>query len=99
MKRSISLLLVSIFALCIIGCGETERDYYDDIVIALQEPSEKIIIREWRYLLGSGSDIYYQKDNSDALLLGKTTGADDGFCPFNEGLYELTQNGNEITVK
>lgn len=98
-KRILLLLFVSTLLFSIIGCSASEREYHEDIVIALQDPSEKIIIREWQYLLGSGADVYYQKGNADAVLLGKTTGADDGFCPFKEGLYELIQNGDEITVK
>lgn len=43
--------------------------------------------------------MYYQKDDSEPFLLGKTTGGDDGFCPFDEGLYELTQDGEAVTLK
>jgi hypothetical protein len=33
------------------------------------------------------------------VLLGKTTGSDDGFCPFKKGMYEITQEGDSITIK
>jgi hypothetical protein len=92
--------LVVLLAFC--GCdseGASEREYYDDIYFTLQDASEKLIIKEWSFLLGSGSEVYYQKGDDDPILLGKTTGGDDGFCPFKEGLYEITQDGRSVTVK
>lgn len=92
--------LVVLLAFC--GCdseGDFEREYYDDIYITLQDESEKLIIKEWSFLLGSGSEVYYQKSDDDPILLGKTTGGNDGFCPFKEGLYEITQDGRSVTVK
>ena len=99
MKKSMSFLLAVLLIFSFYGCDSTEREYYPDIVIELQNPSEKIIIKEWRFLLGSGADVYYQKDDAALVLLGKTTGGDDGFCPFNEGLYEISQNGSSVTLK
>lgn len=75
------------------------REYNEDIVLPLQDPSEKIIIKEWSFLMGSGAEIYYQKDCGNLILLGKTTGGDDGFCPFNEGLYEILEEDRAVTVK
>ncbi len=98
MKRMLSLVLV-VLVLVLAGCNSTNREYYDDIHITLQDSTEEIIIKEWRYLQGSGAEVYYQEENNDPVLLGKTTGADDGFCPFKEGLYELTQDGSTVTVK
>lgn len=98
MKKTVSLFLVVLF-LCLVGCNSTEREYYEDIVIDLQDSVEKIIIKEWRYLQGSGAEVYYQNDDADPVLLGKTTGGDNGFCPFKEGLYEITQDGRSVTVK
>lgn len=88
--------LVVLLAFC--SCG-SEREYYDDIYITLQDASEKLIIKEWSFLQGSGIEVYYQKDDDDPILLGKTTGGDDGLCPFKEGLYEITQDGRSVTVK
>lgn len=99
MKKTIAFILTLVFILSLAGCGKTEREYYEDIIVPLQDASGQIIIKEWRYLQGSGAEVYYQKENSEPVLLGKTTGADDGFCPFKEGLYEITQDGNSITVK
>ena len=80
------------------GCS-SEREYCDDIYISLQDSSEKLIIKEWSYLQGSGIEVYYQKSDDNPVLLGKTTSGDDGFCPFKEGLYEFTQDGNTVTIK
>lgn len=99
MKKTIAFILALVFILGLAGCSTTEREYYEDIIVPLQDASDQLIIKEWSYLLGSGAEVYYQKENSQPVLLGKTTGADDGFCPFKEGLYEITQAGNSITVK
>lgn len=88
--------LLVLLALC--GC-DSEREYHDDIYITLQDASEKLIIKEWSFLLGSGFEVYYQRDDIEPILLGKATGGDDGFCPFKNGLYEITQDGYYVTVK
>lgn len=99
MKKCIALLLMITCALGLVGCNSAEREYYDDIIINLQDSSDKIIIKEWSYLQGSGAEVYYIKVDAEPILLGKTTGGDDGFCPFKEGLYEITQDGSSVTVK
>lgn len=97
-KASITVLgcLVVLLAFC--GCN-SERENYDDINITLQDTSEKLIIKEWSYLQGSGIEVYYQKSDDSPILLGKAIGGDDGFCPFKEGLYEIAQDDRSVTVK
>ena len=99
MKKFISVVLALLFLLGLTGCNPTEREYHEDITVTLQDSSEKIIVKEWCYLMGSGAEVYYQKGGAEPILLGKTTGGDDGFCPFQEGLYEITENGRSVTVK
>ena len=99
MKRGFVVIAVIVFILGLAGCNSTMRQYNEDIVLPLNDPSEKIIIKEWTFLSGSGAEIYYQSDKTSPVLLGKTTGADYGFCPFNEGLYELTQEDGAVTIK
>lgn len=97
-KALIAVLGCLVIFLAFCGC-ESEREYYNDIYITLQDASEKLIIKEWSFLQGSGFEVYYQRSNDDPILLGKSIGGDDGFCPFKEGLYEITQDNRSVTVK
>ncbi len=97
MKRIVLLVLMLACLVSMAGCNYS-REYLEDISVALQDSSEKIIIKEWRFLLGSGAEIYFQKGSDDPVLLGETTGGDDGFCPFNEGVYKITQNERSICI-
>ena len=99
MKAIMKVSAIWILVLALAGCAPMEREYHADLVIALQDPSEQLVIKEWSFLQGSGAEVYYQKDGTDLVLLGKTTGGDDGFCPFQEGLYEVTQDGIALTVR
>lgn len=89
----ICLIILFIF----VGC-DFKREYYDDIHIQLETHQAEIIIKEWSFLLGSGAEVYY-KDDDKEILLGKLLGGDDGFCPFKEGLYQLTQDDGTVTIK
>lgn len=79
------------------GC-DNGREYYEDIHIPLETRQAEIIIREWSFLLGSGEEVYY-KDGKKTILLGRLSGADDGFCPFKEGLYSVTVDESKLTIK
>ena len=99
-KKALIAVMCCLVILLGSGCSfGLEREYYDDIHITLQDPSEKLIIKEWSFLLGSGAEVYYQRNNEKPILLGKTTGGDDGFCPFKEGLYKIVQDGRLVKVK
>jgi hypothetical protein len=97
-KASKVILWCLVVLLVFCGC-DSGRVYHDDLYITLQDESEKLIIKEWSFLLGSGAEVYYQKNDDEPTLLGKSTGGDDGFCPFNEEMYEITQDGTSVTVK
>lgn len=99
LKALMKISTIWILVLALVGCAPMEREYHADLVIALQDPSEQLHIKEWSFLQGSGAEIYYQKDGAELVLLGRTTGGDDGFCPFQEGLYEVTQDGGALTVR
>lgn len=101
--KLIMLFAVLTITMWMVGCYTVLRyfplrDYREDLVIELQDPSEKIIVKEWSFLLGGGAEIYYQKGIGFPVLLGNTS-TDDGFCPFQEGLYEIQQDDRQITVK
>ena len=98
MKKLKTLLLAVVLLAFLCGCGAAEREYREDIVYPLKDGESFLIIKEWQYLLGSGEEVYYQKGDRSPVLLGELTGADDGFCPFAEGLYEITEGENAVTV-
>lgn len=98
-KISIVILLVAaiiVFFACI--SNHDDREFLPDITVPLEDGSAEIVIKEWRWLLGSGEEIYY-KQGSTLILLGKTTGGDDGYCPFSEGNYTLDLEDNTLLVR
>lgn len=99
-RNILFLLFILMLSVVFIGCGgdSFEREYHEDICIEIEDGNADIVIKEWTFLLGSGAEVYYHCDN-EMILLGKTTGADDGFCPFKEGLYDVEVEGDTVTVK
>lgn len=95
-KRLILMLFVILFLFA--GCNTSGREYQEDLTVELGA-DEKLIIKEWSFLLGSGAEVYYQRGNQKPVLLGQTGGGDDGACPFSLGQYEITRDGNSVTVK
>lgn len=96
-KKMTALLLLAAFFF-LPGCSYDDREFFADISIPLQEYSAEIVIREWRWLLGSGAELYYQK-NGKLTLLGTTTGGDDGYCPFKAGEFAVNVEENELIVR
>lgn len=100
MKRAIVLCLcLVLFVFCLSGCGlDSGREYLDDIHIPVESRQAEIIIREWKFLLGSGAEIYY-KDSGGKVMLGQVQGGDDGFCPFKQGLYSVRVEDNSLIIE
>ena len=96
-KKLIVLLLLAVVIL-LPGCSHDDREFLADISVPLENGSAEIVIKEWRWLLGSGAEIYYQK-NDTLTLLGETTGGDDGYCPFEAGKFTLNVEGSELVVR
>ena len=96
-KKSIVLLLLLVFFI-FAGCNHNEKEFLPELTVPLEDASFQIVIKEWRWLSGSGAEIYYQQDGKQTLL-GKTTGGDDGFCPFAAGQYSLKTEGNELIIR
>ena len=94
------LIVLLVFAALILlpGCSHNDREFLADISVPLEDTSAEIVIKEWRWLSGSGAEIYYQKDGK-LILLGKTTGGDDGYCPFEAGKFTLNVDGSELVVR
>ena len=84
-KIIVCLLLAALMLLP--GCGNS-REYLEDITVQLEETDSQIVIKEWRWLMGSGAEIYALQDG-ELTLLGITTGGDDGYCPFASGTYTI----------
>ena len=82
------------------GISPIERKYDDDILVPLQDPSQKLVIKEWQRSQESGIEIYSENDGRARYYLGDITIGYDGFCPFKQkNLYEITRKGNLITIK
>lgn len=95
---SILLIVVSCLIILYIFDNSFERQYHEDIHIQLETRQAEIIIKEWSFLLGSGAEVYY-KDDDKEILLGRLSGADDGFCPFKEGLYTVEVDDSKLTIE
>ena len=99
LKKIILMILATVIFCCFCSCGSvSNREYYDDIVIELQDREGVLVIKEWEFLLGSGAEIYYRYKDQKTILLGKTVGGDDGYCPFKNGNYEITQNADSVDI-
>lgn len=72
------------------------RDYLPPLVVDVPDSDVKLLIKEWSLLLGSGGEVY-QIDGNKEIYLGTVGGGDDGYCPFNDGKYEIVNN-NDGTV-
>ncbi len=92
------LIFVLCFCLLLCGCGTSGKEYKDDITYPLQDQNDVLIIKEWTYLLGSGADTYYKHGDDAPVFLGKTSGGDNGFCPFSEGLYDITEEDENVKI-
>lgn len=93
------VLFVLVAIIAVVGiCNRDQREFLSEITVPLEGASAQIVIKEWRWLSGSGAEIYYQKDGKQTLI-GKTTGGDDGFCPFAAGKYTIKAEENELVIR
>ena len=86
------LVLLMSLLLVLTSCGNPlgEREYLEDIYVDIPDTECQLLIKEWRYLLGSGEEVYFvSPSEKEPRLLGTLTGGDDGYCPFNNGKYEI----------
>ena len=80
------------------GCTTSGREYKEDIVVDLEGYDGVLVIREWSFLQGSGAEVYYRYGWSEPMLLGQTTGSDDGYCPFEAGEYRIAQTKSVVEL-
>ena len=97
-KTKLLVLMLFVILTLFSGCNTSGREYKEDLIVELST-DEKLIIKEWCFLLGSGAEIYYQRENQKSVFLGRTSGGDDGACPFSLGQYEIACDGNAVTIK
>lgn len=95
----LGLAVLVVAAIVVIGECSPKRDYYDDIRIPVEEYGGEIVIKEWSYLLGSGAEIYFKKDGGKEELLGKLSGGDNGYCPFEDGKYTANVENGVLTLE
>ena len=67
--------------------------YNEDISVKLPDSDVQLVIKEWRTLKTSGAYIYV-KEPIGKTLIGSTWGGDDGYCYFENGGYEIVNNGD-----
>ena len=98
--RICNVCLLLLLALAFVSCQNPlgDREYMEDLYIEIPDSANKLLIREWTYLLGSGAEVYWvSSDEEKTVLLGKLTGGDDGYCPFNDGKYNVSFAGDRVT--
>lgn len=83
---------------CVLDAAMPDREYLPDLVIPLEGRTGQIVIKEWRFLLASGAEIYYE-DGGKLTLLGSAGGGDDGYCPFAAGKYTLSLEENVLLIR
>lgn len=99
-----AIVLLTVAALLLLAsyaCSDNSfsREYLDDLYIDIPDTKSQLLIKEWRFLLGSGAEVYYiPSAGAKAQLLGKTTGGDDGYCPFHDGKYSISYSEGVVTL-
>ncbi|MGM9642833.1 MAG: hypothetical protein ACI3XI_06450 [Eubacteriales bacterium] len=98
-KQCVLFAVVLAIAICLGGCSfGLEKEYYDDIRVDVDALQAEIIIKEWRFLSGSGAEVYFKRDGKE-VLLGKLSGGDDGYCSFKEGMYLVDVEDGTLTIE
>lgn len=94
------LLTVTLLLAVSWACDDSfSREYLDDLYIDIPDTESQLLIKEWRFLLGSGAEVYYiPSAGAKAQFLGKTTGGDDGYCPFHDGKYSISYSEGVVTL-
>lgn len=76
------------------------KEYYDDLYVDIPGTDQQLLIKEWRFLLGSGEEVYYiPSQGAKPVFIGNLTGGDDGYCAFNKGKYSISYEDGIVTLK
>ncbi len=73
------------------------RDFKDDLITAIPDSEDCIVVREWSFLLGSGAEIYYRYSNGKEVRIGNAGGGDDGYLPFARETYKVQFQSDSVT--
>ncbi len=94
------LLTFALLPAVVFNCSDGfSREYLDDLYVDIPDTESQLLIKEWRFLLGSGTEVYYiPSAGAKAQFLGKTTGGDDGYCPFRDGKYSISYSEGVVTL-
>lgn len=94
------LLTFALLPAVVFNCSDGfSREYLDDLYVDIPDTESQLLIKEWRFLLGSGTEVYYiPSAGAKAQFLGKTTGGDDGYCPFHDGKYSISYSEGVVTL-
>ncbi len=94
------LLTFALLPAVVFNCSDGfSREYLDDLYVDIPDTESQLLIKEWRFLLGSGTEVYYiSSAGAKAQFLGKTTGGDDGYCPFHDGKYSISYSEGVVTL-
>ena len=101
MKKIISALSLLILLLTLAACQNPlgEREYMEDLYVNIPNTDYQLLIKEWRYLLGSGEEVYFiSAEGEEPVLLGNLNGGDDGYCPFKNGKYAVKYADGAVTI-
>ena len=95
----LSVILLSILVVVSLDIQFNSRSYLEDMTVQVPDSEVTLLIREWQFLLGSGAEVYLMQGNKK-VYLGQAGGGDDGYCPFDQGKYEIfIGDGNTVTIK
>ncbi len=98
MKKFLLLLIIFLLLTSCSTSSEPEKYYEPDLKIEIPNSEDFIVIKEWSFLLGGGSDIFFESKDGTQTQIGSTT-TDDGYKPFKAGKYETTWGDNSVTFK
>ncbi len=93
--------IILLICLAISSCTNPlgNRDYNEDLYIDIPDTQDRLLIKEWQYLLGSGAEVYFVSSvNGEAYFLGNIQGGDDGYCPFKDGKYEVSYTEGVVNL-
>ena len=99
MRKTIICTIVLCLLFSLAGCTVNTREYLEQICIPVSGRDGEIVICEWyKRDTHCCAEIYYRQGRT-MTMLGRTYGAEDGYCPFADGKYSVTVDGDTVLVR